>query len=176
MNLANALTLGRLLAVPIVIWAISQGYMTLALVLFVAAGVTDALDGWVAKRFDQKTELGAYLDPIADKALLVSIYVSLGLWGFIPMWFVILVVSRDVMIVGAVLLSTLVEKPVEIAPLYVSKLNTAAQIIFAALVLIIHGFRVDLGPVETIALWATAALTLASAAAYMRAWIKHISA
>ena len=75
--------------------------MRLAFVLFLAAGVSDAVDGFLAKRFDMATELGAYLDPLADKVLIVSIYVTLGITGVIPRWLVILVVSRDIMIVGA---------------------------------------------------------------------------
>ena len=113
--------------------------MGVALGAFVFAGITDAVDGYIAKRFDQRTELGAYLDPLADKTLIVSIYVSLAIFGFIPPWLVILVVSRDFMIVGGVLLSTFVDKPLAIQPLLVSKANTLAQIVFAALVLASKG-------------------------------------
>uniref|UniRef100_UPI0038F6135C CDP-alcohol phosphatidyltransferase family protein n=1 Tax=Streptomyces niveiscabiei TaxID=164115 RepID=UPI0038F6135C len=95
----------------------------------------DAVDGFIAKRFDMRSELGAYLDPLADKALIVSIYITLAIVGIIPVWLVIVVVSRDLMIVTAVILSWLMEKPVTIAPIVVSKLNTAAQLVFAALVL-----------------------------------------
>ena len=94
--------------------------MRLAFVLFLAAGVSDAVDGFLAKRFDMATELGAYLDPLADKALIVSIYVTLGITGAIPLWLVILVVSRDIMIVGAVILSWVVDKPMTLRPLMVS--------------------------------------------------------
>ena len=82
--------------------------MRIAFLLFLAAGISDAVDGFLAKRFGMTTELGAYLDPLADKALIVSIYVTLGITGVIPRWLVILVVSRDIMIVGAVMLSWLV--------------------------------------------------------------------
>ena len=102
--------------------------MLIAFLLFLAAGVSDAVDGFLAKRFNMASELGAYLDPLADKALIVSIYVALGIAEAIPRWLVILVVSRDIMIVGAVMLSWLVGKPVELKPLSVSKLNTVAQI------------------------------------------------
>ena len=105
--------------------------MWIAFVLFLAAGLSDAVDGYLAKRFHMTTELGAYLDPLADKTLIVSIYITLGINGLIPGWLVILVVSRDIMIVGAVMLSWLVGTPVKVKPLLVSKLNTAAQIVFA---------------------------------------------
>ena len=81
--------------VPFVVWAIASGAMWLAFVLFLAAGVSDAVDGFLAKRFHMTTELGAYLDPLADKALIVSIYLTLGIKALIPGWLVILVVSRD---------------------------------------------------------------------------------
>jgi cardiolipin synthase len=98
--------------VPVVVWAIASGAMQLAFLLFLAAGISDAIDGFLAKRFGMTTELGAYLDPLADKTMLVSIYVTLAIVGDIPRWLVILVVSRDIMIVSAVILSWLVDKPV----------------------------------------------------------------
>jgi cardiolipin synthase len=174
-NIPNLLTILRILLVPVVVWAISQGQMSLALAGFVVAGITDGIDGYVAKRFDQRTELGAYLDPLADKTLIVSIYVSLAIFGFIPPWVAILVVSRDFMIVGAVLLSTLMGNPLVIQPLYISKANTAAQILFATLVLASLGLKLDLGWPITVAMWSVAALTLSSAAAYLVAWTRHMS-
>src|SRR5581483_3321438 len=98
-SIPNLITLGRIFLVPIVVWAISSGAMWIAFVLFLAAGVSDAVDGFLAKRFHMTMMLGSYLDPLADKALLVSIYVTLGINGLLPRWLVILVVSRDVMIV-----------------------------------------------------------------------------
>ena len=92
------------------------------------------------------TELGAYLDPLADKALIVSIYVTLGITEAIPRWLVILVVSRDIMIVGAIMLSWVVDRPVKIKPHLVSKLNTGAQIVFAGLVLGALGYEFDAEP------------------------------
>jgi cardiolipin synthase len=97
--------------------------------------LSDLVDGYLAKRFGMATELGAYLDPLADKAMIVSIYVALGIVEAIPRWLVILVVSRDIMIVSAVILSWLVDKPVKPKPIAVSKLNTVAQIVYATVVL-----------------------------------------
>lgn len=174
-NIPNLLTLFRILLVPVVVWAIAQGQMGIALAAFVVAGITDAVDGYIAKRFNQQTELGAYLDPLADKTLIVSIYVSLAIFGFIPPWVAILVVSRDIMIVGAVLLGTLLDRPLTIHPLMVSKANTAAQIVFAALVLASRGLSLSLEPAITVVMWTVAALTLASAGAYLVAWTRHMS-
>lgn len=175
MSIPNLLTILRILLVPVVVWAISQGQMGVALGIFVFAGITDAVDGYIAKHFNQQTELGAYLDPVADKTLIVSIYVSLAIFGFIPPWVVILVVSRDFMIVGGVLLSTLLDKPLAIQPLLVSKANTVAQIVFAALVLAAQGLGLDLGLAIALVMWTVAVLTLASAGAYLVAWVRHMS-
>ena len=99
------------------------------------AGISDAVDGFLAKRFHMASELGAYLDPLADKALIVSIYVALGISGALPISLVILVVSRDIMIISGFMLSWLVGRPMPVRPLPVSKANTVAQILLATLVL-----------------------------------------
>src|SRR6478609_3799076 len=110
-----------MILVPVVVWAIASGQLRLAFLLFLVAAVSDGVDGFLAKRFGMRTELGAYLDPLADKVLIVSIYVTLGITGVIPLWIVILVVSRDIMIVGAIILSWLIGNPVKIKPHMVSK-------------------------------------------------------
>jgi cardiolipin synthase len=175
-NVPNLITLARILSVPLVVWAITSGEMLIAFLLFVAAGISDAVDGFLAKRFNMTTELGAYLDPLADKVLIVSIYVALGVSEAVPRWLVILVVSRDLMIVGAVMLSWLLGKPVEVKPLLVSKLNTAAQIFFAGLVLGSLGLRFDPGWALPVTMSVVAALTLLSVAAYVREWVRHMGA
>ena len=158
------------------VWAIMTGWMLAAFLLFLAAGVSDAIDGYLAKRFAMTSELGAYLDPLADKALIVSIDVTLGVSGDIPRWLVLLVVSRDVMIVAAVLLSWLVGKPLPMKPLLVSKLNTAAQIVFAGLVLGSLGLQFEAHWLVTAFMAAVTVLTLASIAAYVREWVRHMGA
>ncbi len=135
MTIPNIITLGRIICVPIIIWLILSGAYFAAFGIFVFAGISDALDGWIAKNFNAATQLGAYLDPIADKALLVSIYVTLGLQEVLASWLVILVVSRDVLIIGAVLLSILIGQRLAMAPLMISKVNTTFQIVLAACVL-----------------------------------------
>jgi cardiolipin synthase (CMP-forming) len=176
MTLPNLITIARLVMVPLVIVTIGQGQWMAAFALFVAAGVSDAVDGYIAKRFDMRTELGAYLDPLADKALLVSIYVTLSITGVLPGWLAITVVSRDIMIVAAIILSRLMDRPVAIRPLFISKLNTAAQIAFAVLVLATKAFEIRTGQFEDAAMFAVAALTIASAAAYLARWLKHMAA
>jgi cardiolipin synthase len=174
-NIPNLITLARILSVPVMVWAISAGEMLFAFGLFVLAGLSDAVDGFIAKRFDMATELGAYLDPIADKALIVSIYVTLGINGAVPRPLVILVVSRDIMIVGAVMLAWLLGKPVAAKPLMISKINTAAQIAFAGLVLAALGFGLYNEIAFDVAVGIVAALTLLSIGAYLREWVRHMS-
>jgi cardiolipin synthase len=174
LSIPNLITLGRILLVPVVVWAIASGEMLIAFLLFLAAGISDAVDGYLAKRFGMSSELGAYLDPLADKVLIVSIYVALGVMGAIPGWLVILVVSRDLMIVGAVMLSWLVGSPVAMKPLTVSKLNTAAQILLAGLVLASLGLRFDAGYAISLGMAVVAVLTLLSVGFYVAEWIRHM--
>ena len=166
--------MARIILVPVVVWAIASGELRLAFLLFLAAAVSDAVDGFLAKRFGMKTELGAYLDPLADKVLIVSIYVTLGITGVIPLWVVILVVSRDFMIVGAIILSWVVDRPVKIRPHFVSKLNTGMQIVFAGLVLAASGYSFDAEPVLTLVMALVAVLTLLSVGLYLAEWIRHM--
>ena len=174
-SIPNVITLGRILLVPIIIWAIASDQMALAFAVFVIAGVSDAVDGFLAKRFHLTSELGALLDPLADKALLVSIFIALGIWGAIPRWIVILVVSRDIMIVGAVIVSWLFDKPVPMKPSMVSKLNTVAQVAFAALVLAALGFGFKPTPYDLILMGFVTVFTLASVSLYLIEWVRHMS-
>ena len=175
MSIPNLITLARILLVPVVVWAITAGEMQIAFLLFVAAGVSDAIDGFLAKRFGMTSELGAYLDPLADKVLIVSIYVSLGIVGAIPRWLVILVVSRDLMIVGAIILSWLIDKPVALKPHPVSKLNTVAQIVFACLVLAALAFGFNAEPFQTLVMGLVTILTLLSVGLYLAEWVRHMN-
>lgn len=175
MTIPNIITIARLIIVPLVIVLIGQEGWPLAFVLFVVAGVSDGVDGFIAKRFDMRSEFGAYIDPLADKALLVSIYVALSIVNVLPGWLAVVVVSRDAMIVAAIIVSWLMERPVAIRPLIVSKLNTAAQIGFAALVLGTKAFDVDLPGLERIGMWIVAVLTIASAGAYLAGWLRHMA-
>jgi cardiolipin synthase (CMP-forming) len=161
--------------VPIVVWAIMSGEMRAAFFLFLAAGISDAVDGFIAKRFHMASELGALIDPLADKALIVSIYVALGIAGALPISLVILVVSRDIMIISGFMLSWLVGKPMPVRPLPVSKLNTVAQIVLATLVLAEQSFRFDAYLASKVAIGLVAILTLLSIAFYLAEWLRHMN-
>lgn len=174
----NLITLGRLILVPVIIYLIGNQAFEAAFWVFVAAGISDGVDGFIAKRFGYTTALGAYLDPVADKALLVSIFVSLGLQDLIPNWLVILVVSRDVLIVGAVLISWLIGFVVTMRPLMVSKINTTAQIAYAAAVLAVLGFQFEstFGAALVLAAYFTGLTTVVSGASYLVDWVRDVSA
>jgi len=174
-NIPNILTLARIVLVPLVVWLIITHEMTAAFVLFLLAGFSDAADGYLAKRFQWRTELGAYLDPIADKLLLMSIYITLGFSNHLPAWLVIAVVSRDILIIGAFLLSWVLSRPVPIHPLLVSKANTLAQIVLAGLVLAELGLGLGLESLVRILVPVTGALTILSAGAYFWGWLAHMA-
>jgi len=170
-SLPNVITIGRLIAVPVMIWLIVSREMTLAFWLFVAAGISDGVDGFIAKRFNAESVLGSYLDPLADKVMLVSIYVTLGIEGGMDTWLVILVVFRDGMIVGGTLLSELIGPPVRMKPLFISKVNTAAQIILAAFVLAQLGLGFETYGIAGAAQYFVGATTIFSGALYVQQWL-----
>ena len=145
MQVPNYISILRLLLVPFVVWAMLSGDHLLAFMGFLIAGISDGLDGWIARKFDMRSELGAYLDPAADKLLLVSVFFMLGYQGLLPIWLVAMFIFRDALIVSGVMLSSVMGNPVKMHPLYVSKANTAAQIVLAALMLAQSAFECGAG-------------------------------
>ena len=135
LNIPNVISFGRLLSVPVAVWLILHQFHLAAFWIFVAACISDAADGYIAKTFDLQTELGGFLDPIADKALLICVFVTLGQASLISTWLVILVVFRDALIVCGALLYHLLYQNLTIQIHLISKLNTTFQFILAALVL-----------------------------------------
>ncbi|WP_448187264.1 CDP-alcohol phosphatidyltransferase family protein [Azospirillum sp. sgz301742] len=172
MSIPNTISLCRLLSAPLAVYLILSGQLGWAFWLFMAAGASDALDGAIARMFRARTALGAYLDPIADKVLLVSVYVALGYVGQLPLWLVILVVFRDCMIVGGVMLLYTLKESLAMQPLGISKLNTAVQLVLPVAVLAPHGL--DFAPpvfygydLVTLMVWLCAFTTAASGLAYI---------
>jgi cardiolipin synthase len=174
-TIPNLITILRFLLVPAVVFGLLTGNVGWAFAGFLVAGISDGVDGFIARRYNQRSTLGAYLDPMADKVLLVSVFVVLGYMGELPLWLVIAMVSRDALIVCAVVLSTVMGHPVAVRPLFVSKANTAAQIVLAALVLGELTFGLALGPSRLLLIFLCGALTVASAAAYLVGWLRHMS-
>jgi cardiolipin synthase len=175
MNLANLVTLARLLAVPLVVWLILAGEYGATFWMFVAASVSDAIDGYVAKRFDQRSELGALLDPIADKTLIVSTFVTLGIAGHLPNWLVIMVVFRDLLIIGGFLLAAALTQPINWRPLFVSKLNTALQLILLAALLAQLAFGFDAHGAVAALTYLVGVTTILSGGGYIVRWWRGLS-
>jgi cardiolipin synthase len=174
-NIPNLISVLRLLLVPFTVWLIISEAYGWAFISFMVAGVSDGIDGYLARRFDWRTRLGAYLDPLADKALLVSVFVTLGFLKLIPAWLVILVVTRDALIVGAVLLSRLMDQPMRMRPLMVSKVNTVCQILFAVSVLGVAALGQPLTRLVDYGSIPVALLTALSGAAYLASWLRHMA-
>lgn len=170
MSIPNLITLGRLLSVPILIWLVLVDALRPALFLFAIAGLSDAADGFIAKRFDQRSMLGALLDPIADKAMLVSLFVTLGVARHLPAWLVILVVFRDVMIVGGFLFLIALGQRMRFDPLIISKVNTAAQIGLIGVTLGRLAFSINDHQLGLALTYLVGATTLLSGGAYMVRW------
>src|SRR5215471_9731395 len=150
LNIPNLITLS-----PLMIWLIVGHEFGVAFCIFILAGISDALDGFIAKRFDCRTRLGALLDPVADKALLSSVFVSLGIAELLPNWLVILVVFRDVTIIGGFVLLQNIAAPRNFDPLYISKINTLVQISLVAYVLGRLGVGLPDGLPTGILVWLT---------------------
>lgn len=175
MTIANIITIFRLLTVPVIVYSAITGLYQFAFWLFILSGVSDAVDGFIAKHFDQQSELGAYLDPIADKALLASLFVTLAIQELIPVWLTVLVVSRDLFILAGVGVAALMGNPIDIDPLRVSKFNTAGQIILVGGVLATIAWDLQTAPLILIGTALVAGLTAASAIAYLLTWVRHLS-
>jgi cardiolipin synthase len=176
LNLPNLISLGRLLLVPLAISLILDGRYWAAFWVFVVAGISDALDGFIAKRFDRRTRLGALLDPLADKVLLVSVYVTLGIAGQIWTWLVVLVVFRDIMIVGGFLLiQAIAALPKPTHPLFVSKVNTGVQVVMVGYVLARRGLGAEPGLVDVALGMAVAVTTVVSGLTYLLRWARILA-
>ncbi len=167
LTLPNAITFARLCMVPMAVWFVLEHRLIEAFFLFVAAGLSDALDGWLARRSGGGNSVGALLDPVADKALLVSMYVTLAAVNELPAWITILVVFRDVVIVGGVIVLSVLGMPVTIRPLYISKLNTALQIVLVAVTLLLAGYGWHAALAMQVLIWLVGLTTLGSGAAYV---------
>ena len=169
-HLPNVITLARVALVPVLILLLKDQDYTAALIVFVVAGLSDALDGYLAKRLNVQSRLGAVLDPAADKLLLVSAYVMLTVLGHIPFWLVLVVAFRDLLIVGGYLLYTSHAGPVKMRPSFVSKLNTFLQITLVTVILAQQAAGLAWLPAEAL-IYAVLASTVLSGAHYLWLWL-----
>ncbi len=172
-NLPNLITLARLFASPLAVYVILNEAWVWAFWIFVVAGLSDALDGFVARRFHARTFVGGYLDPLADKALLVGVFVVLGYLHQLPNWLVILVVFRDLLIVGGALLVHTLTGKLKMRPLMISKLNTVAQFVLPAYVLAELGLGINHVRLVAALIYLVAATTALSGAAYVVSWARR---
>ena len=175
LNIPNLITLSRLMSVPLMIWLIVGHEFGVAFGVFILAGISDGLDGFIAKRFDCRTRIGALLDPAADKALLSSVFVALGIEEFLPNWLVILVVFRDVTIIGGFVLLQALMAPRNFNPLYISKLNTLMQIALVGYVLGRLGLGFSDGLLTEILVGLTAVTTVLSGLSYLVRWARILA-
>ena len=169
-NIPNLISLLRLFCVPLTVWLIINNQVLAAFWIFVFASISDALDGYIAKRFNLQTELGAYLDPIADKALLASVFITLGQAGYLHSWLIFLVVFRDGLILVGAFLCHLIHQNLRIEPLLISKINTAAQFVLITLVLGLNGYSIVNSVIIDAMVYVVAITTLMSGAAYVGVW------
>jgi cardiolipin synthase len=158
------------LAVPVTVYVILEGYLEAAFWIFVIAAASDALDGYLAKQLDAVSEIGAYLDPLADKALLVGAYVALAQADHIATWLVFLVVFRDMVIIGGALLFHTVTQSLKMTPLFISKVTTVVQLALVGVVLAELGLGLRLTFVSGALVYIVAVTTFISGAAYVYKW------
>ena len=166
MTIPNLITVLRVLLVPIFIIYMINGRILASLIIFIIASISDALDGFIARVFHQKSDLGAHLDPLADKILLIAAYITLAILKMIPSWLAVLVISRDVIILLGVLVLYLNRHPVKVHPSLLSKSTTCMQIATVLIVLSTGYLNIEL--IKIYAFWLTAGFTIASGLQYIR--------
>ncbi len=177
MNIPNFLSLLRIILVPVIVIFLIQNEYAKALIAFFVAGLTDALDGALARLLKKQTELGAFLDPLADKILLSTSFISLSIFGLIPGWLTVIVISRDLIILIGIITLTMLSVTYEIKPVFVSKITTALQIgtVFISLSLKIFAYNEISYDLIKILFWLTAFFTVISGLVYILKGIKFLN-
>ncbi len=171
-QLPNLISVGRILLVLPIVWALIHEHFLLALVLFAVAGLSDGLDGFLAKHFQWQSRLGSILDPIADKLLLVACFAALTWIELIPLWLLVLVLGRDVWIVAGALAYHWIVGAYDLKPLFSSKLNTFLQIALILLIILQQQWFSLLAPVTQLCLYAVVITVIYSGIAYTVIWGK----
>lgn len=175
-DIPNILCILRMLLTVPVAWMILAGNYAGALLLFFVAGFTDGLDGFLAKRYGWQTELGGLLDPIADKLLMFSAFVTLWVVGAVPLWLLAAVVGRDLVIVAGAITYRARRGPFEASPTRISKANSALQLLFVLVTLLRLATGVPAAIVPGLLSWCVLATTLASGADYVLSWTRRFRA
>ena len=172
----NILSALRLVAAPIAAALVLDGVDVAALCVFVFAGLSDALDGYLAKRFALTSRFGAWLDPAADKLLMLASFVTLTIVGAVPLWLTVLVIGRDVAIVLGVGLARLLAAPLQIEPLMIGKASTVVQVVYVALVLLRLAADLSVPRLVFAGGVVVAIFTLLSFFAYAKVWLQAVAA
>jgi len=177
MNIPNFLSLLRIILVPVFVIFIIQDSYIKALIVFTIAGLTDALDGTLARLLNEQTKLGAFLDPLADKLLLSTSFISLSIFGLIPGWLTVIVISRDFIILLGIVILSMMSITYEIHPIFVSKITTALQIGTVFLTLFLKSFHYSIVSHDLIIIlsWLTASFTIISGLWYIFIGINFIN-
>ncbi|HEV8722695.1 MAG TPA: CDP-diacylglycerol--glycerol-3-phosphate 3-phosphatidyltransferase [Candidatus Binatia bacterium] len=169
LNLPNCLTLVRILTIPIFLEFLAYHFYGEALAVFILGGFTDFLDGLIARKMKQQTALGAYLDPVADKLLVITSFVMLGAIGGIPMWLAVVVIVRDILIIiGYAIIYVLVEEPLQVKPSRLGKWSTTLQLVTLGVALaLLYDPTVFSASFLDLLVWATAVTTVVSGCQYL---------
>jgi len=173
-HLPNLISALRLLAAPFAAWLILEGHDIAALLIFAAAGASDGLDGFIARRWGVTSAFGAWLDPIADKLLMLFCFTALYHIGATPLWLLVLVVVRDLAIVFGFLLIRLLSLPAPTSPLLIGKLSTAVQILYIFTLLLLLSFDVNAPRLVLAAAWGCGLFVVLSAAAYAGIFLRGL--
>jgi len=171
LNIPNMLTLARIVVTPVIVYAILIGKAEMALVLMIAAGITDMIDGAIARYFNQRTTVGAYLDPLADKLMLISAFVTLFIVGKVPLFLFLAVLFRDAIIVVGAVAYEMVTHQLKMEPSLISKATTFMQIVFVVTMLLNMASPVNESWIQG-TLWVTFIVTCISGLHYMFVWTR----
>ena len=169
-HLPNAITVLRAALVPLLAWLLLERDYERSFALFIALGLSDLADGVIARRFNLRTRFGAIADPLADKLAMLTSVLLLAQQGWLPWWFALLVIGRDVLIVSGALAYHLLIGHVDMAPTWLSKVNTALEFLYLASVLALGAGYFDEGAWLTLFLWVTSATVIASGTQYVYVW------
>lgn len=173
MTIPNILTLLRIALVPLMVVMLLCGSFMAALVLFAVAGVTDALDGFIARHFNQMSRLGSFLDPLADKVLIVAMYGVLAGIGMLPVWLAVLVIGRDLVILSGALFWFLRIGELEMEPTLSSKINMIVQVVFVCIVIATAaGFPLPVN-LQPLLILVAGGIALFSGGQYIAIWLKR---
>ena len=171
-NIPNMLTALRLASAPLLGAFLVRGEYRAALAIFIFAGLSDAADGWLAKRFHWMSRVGRYLDPAADKVLMLVSFIALAAMHATPLWLTTLVIARDVVIVLAILLAWFLDLPLRVAPLYIGKFSTAVQVAYVALMLFVLAFGFEWPRIAATGVFLVGVFTGLSWLAYGNLWVR----